>query len=64
MVSYAWRAEVVLEIKANRVGHLWFHLLSDRNYFKEPYDYRTDSAQYVFLFSMGERILADCLCNA
>ncbi|EYC10018.1 hypothetical protein Y032_0058g2946 [Ancylostoma ceylanicum] len=28
-------------------------LLSDPNYFKEPYDYRTDSAQYVFLFSMG-----------
>ncbi|ETN70517.1 hypothetical protein NECAME_14717 [Necator americanus] len=31
-------------------------LLSDPNYFKEPYDYRTDSAQYVFLFSMGEQI--------
>ncbi|KAK6035894.1 hypothetical protein COOONC_26601 [Cooperia oncophora] len=28
-------------------------LLSDSNYVKEPYDYATYSAQYIFLFSMG-----------
>ncbi|KAJ1359171.1 hypothetical protein KIN20_017843 [Parelaphostrongylus tenuis] len=30
-----------------------YSLLSDPNYFKDSYDYKTDSAQYVFLFSMG-----------
>uniref|UniRef100_A0A0K0D4G0 TLC domain-containing protein n=1 Tax=Angiostrongylus cantonensis TaxID=6313 RepID=A0A0K0D4G0_ANGCA len=29
-----------------------FSLLSDPNYFKDSYDYKTDSAQYVFLFTM------------
>uniref|UniRef100_A0A1I7XHD4 TLC domain-containing protein n=1 Tax=Heterorhabditis bacteriophora TaxID=37862 RepID=A0A1I7XHD4_HETBA len=28
-------------------------LLLDSNYVKEPYGYRTESAQFVFLFSMG-----------
>ncbi|VDO45803.1 unnamed protein product [Haemonchus placei] len=30
-----------------------FSLLSDSEYVKEPYDYSTYSAQYIFLFSMG-----------
>ncbi|VDM64391.1 unnamed protein product [Angiostrongylus costaricensis] len=30
-----------------------YSLLSDPNYFKDSYVYKTDSAQYVFLFTMG-----------